>query len=411
MKKILSFTLAVFLMFSLVSCKNTPDSEGTKNTSAAAVNGEAETTEDETQPQEENVIKIGVFEPQSGDDAVGGKQEMLGVAYANKCSPTVSVGDKTYEIKLVYSDNESSPEKAPEVAKKLVDEGVCAVIGSYGSGVSTAAAEVFSKAGVPVVGASCTSPAVAEYGKTYYRICYIDPYQAKALASFVSGQLGIKKVFVLACLGNEDSMGLSLYFKEAFEALGGTVITGNFISGTSDFSSYLQKAQKNECQAVFAPVSLPYAKLILEQSAEIDGKLTLIGGDSWDSNVVLNAADRAHAKVYIASYYRQGTDEEFDGGVKYWFYSDETAKANNGGDDIISASLAAGYDAYNLIVKAIKTAGSGDKAAILKALPKVMLKGACGTVKFDEARNAKRSSAFIKTASGGKWETVTEQKF
>lgn len=412
MKKLLSFTLAVLMMFSLVSCKNTPDIEPPGDTSAAEVNGDAETTENETQPQEENVIKIGVFEPQSGDDAVGGKQEMLGVAYANKCSPTVSVGGKTYEIKLVYSDNESSPEKAPEVAKALIDEGVNAVIGSYGSGVSIAAAEVFSKAGIPVVGASCTSPAVTENGKTYYRICYIDPYQAKVLASYVSGQLGIKKVFVLSCLGNEDSMGLSLYFKEAFEALGGTVVTGSFVPGTSDFSSYLQKAQKNECQAVFAPVSLPYAKRILEQSAEVDGNLTFISGDGWDSNVVLKTADRARAKVYIASYYQPGANEEFEGGAKYWFYSDETAKANNGGDDIISASLAAGYDAYNVIVKAIETAGSGDKTAILKALPKVTAKGVCGTVNFDEARNAKRSAAFIKTVNrSGKWETVTKQKF
>ena len=35
------------------------------------------------------VIKIGVFEPQSGDNGAGGKQEVLGMQYANYVQPTV----------------------------------------------------------------------------------------------------------------------------------------------------------------------------------------------------------------------------------------------------------------------------------------------------------------------------------
>ena len=408
MKKLLSFTLAVLMMFSLASCKRASDGDASADTSAVGVNGEAQTTK----PQEENIIKIGVFEPQSGENAAGGKQEMLGVAYANKCSPTVSLGGKSVKIKLVYSDNESSPEKAPAVAKELVDKGVSAVIGSYGSGVSIAAAQVFAKAGVPVIGASCTSPTVTENGKTYYRICYIDPYQAKALACYVFGQLGIRKVFVLSCLGNDYDMGLSFFFKEAFEGLGGTVVTGSFVSGTSDFSPYLQKALQNECQAVFALVSLPYAKLIIEQSASLASSLTLIGGDSWDSNVTLKAAKSVNAKAYISSYYHEGVNEKLEGEIRYWLYADETARTNNGGDDSISASFAAGYDAYRVLLKAIKTAGSGDKTDILKALPKVTVKGACGTVRFGETRDAERSTAYMKTVgANGKWVTVDEQKF
>ena len=38
------------------------------------------------------VIKIGVFEPQSGDNGAGGKQEYLGMQYANSVTPTVEIG-------------------------------------------------------------------------------------------------------------------------------------------------------------------------------------------------------------------------------------------------------------------------------------------------------------------------------
>ena len=37
-------------------------------------------------------IKIGVFEPASGDNGAGGKQEVLAIEYANSIAPTVDIG-------------------------------------------------------------------------------------------------------------------------------------------------------------------------------------------------------------------------------------------------------------------------------------------------------------------------------
>lgn len=61
----------------------------------------------------EKVIKIGVFEPSSGDSASGGKKEILGMQYANSQEPTVTLGGETYKVELVYGDNGSSTDKAP----------------------------------------------------------------------------------------------------------------------------------------------------------------------------------------------------------------------------------------------------------------------------------------------------------
>ena len=44
----------------------------------------------------ENIVKIGVFEPASGDSGAGGKQEMLGMQYANSIQPTVEIGGETH---------------------------------------------------------------------------------------------------------------------------------------------------------------------------------------------------------------------------------------------------------------------------------------------------------------------------
>ena len=117
MKKAIALLLALVMVFALCACGG-----GDKGT---ADNGE-------------KVVKIGVFEPASGDSGAGGKKEMLGMQYANQETPTVEIGGETYKVELVYSDNGSDSAKAVSAASKLVNEKVSLVLGSYGSGVSIA---------------------------------------------------------------------------------------------------------------------------------------------------------------------------------------------------------------------------------------------------------------------------------
>ena len=49
-----------------------------------------------------NVIKVGVFEPQTGENGGGGLQEVDGIRYANKQKGSVKIGDKEYKIELGF---------------------------------------------------------------------------------------------------------------------------------------------------------------------------------------------------------------------------------------------------------------------------------------------------------------------
>ena len=125
----------------------------------------------------DKVVKIGVFEPSTGDSASGGKKETLGMQYANAETPTVEIGGETYQVELVYADNGSSTDKAPSAAAELVSQGVSLVLGSYGSGVSIAGGPIFDDAGLAAVGVTCTNPNVTAGNDYYYRICFLDPFQ------------------------------------------------------------------------------------------------------------------------------------------------------------------------------------------------------------------------------------------
>ena len=125
-----------------------------------------------------------MFEPASGDNGPGGKQEALGVQYANYVQPTVEIGGETYKVELVEADNESDNGKAVTAATNLVSSGVSIVLGSYGSAVSIAAGDVFKEAGMPAMGITCTNPQVTKGNDVYFRICFLDPFQGTVLANY-----------------------------------------------------------------------------------------------------------------------------------------------------------------------------------------------------------------------------------
>lgn len=388
MKKLLALLLVLCMALSMVAC-------GASGGSASG----------------EKVIKIGVFEPSSGDSASGGKKEILGMQYANSQTPEVTVNGETYKVELVLADNGSSTDKAPSAASSLVSAGVSVVLGSYGSGVSMAGGPKFEEAGIPAIGVTCTNPNVTAGNSYYFRICFLDNFQADVLANFAMDKFDAKVAYCLGESGNEYDQGLIAFFKQVFEAAGGTVITDSFPTGNSDFNSYLNKAKSEGADVIFTPVSIAYAVQIIKQAASLGIEAPFLGSDTLDDNMVLEAITGTNLQLYVSTFYQEGGSPEFDAGIKEYINGNSEALAANGGNDTISAVTAMGYDAYYVALEAIKKAGSGDKAALMEILPSVTYTGVSGAIAFDEIGDAVRDTAYIKTAdtASGAWALETVQ--
>lgn len=358
-----------------------------------------------------DVIKIGVFEPASGDNGAGGKQETLGIQYANEMQPTVTIGDKEYTVKLEIVDNESDNAKAVTAAQNLVSQNVSIVLGSYGSGVSIAAADVFADAGVPAIGVTCTNPQVTADCEQYFRICFLDPFQGTVLANY-AWESGCKKAYCLSKLGDDYSVGLVNYFVEAFKGLGGEVVEEQFPDKNSDFTSYVANAKKAGCDVFFAPVSTEAAALIIDQAEAQSLGMPILAGDTWDSNVITEAAKGKNVDITVTTFYQEGGNPEFDEGIKAWMEENAEAKTNNGGNTDLAAVTAMGYDAYFVALEAMKAAGSTAPADILAALPSLEVSGlVCGDVSFNEVGDANKTEAFVKKCNTetGSWEFLKTQ--
>ena len=397
MKRMIALFLACLLVFGLAACGG--------DTQTPATDAPAS---DAPVASGDKVVRIGVFEPATGDSGAGGKQEMLGMQFANQETPTVELNGETYQVELVYADNGSDQAKAPTAAAELVSKDVSLVLGSYGSGVSIAGGPVFDEAGLAAVGVTCTNPNVTAGNDYYFRICFLDPFQGTVLANFASEKFQAKKAYLLGEVGNDYDQGLLTFFEQAFQ---GEVVKDSFPTNTSDFSTYLNKAQAEGCDVIFCPVSIAYSTQIVKLAADMGLTTPILGSDTLDNNMVLEAAAGSGVQLYVSTFYQEGGSPAFDDGVKAFINADATALTNNGGNDTIAAVTAMGYDAYYVALEALKAAGSPDAAAVKAAMPSVTYTGVSGAIAFDDTGDAIRDTAYIKVAdtATNTWKLETQQ--
>lgn len=395
MKKFLSLALAALMTAGcLVGCgsaKKTPD----------GINVEGDT------------IKVGVFEPVTGENGGGGSQEVLGIRYANKQVPSVTIGDKEYKIELVEVDNQSDKTAAVTAASQLITSGVVAVLGSYGSGVSIAAGATFESAGVPAIGCSCTNPQVTLGNDFYFRVCFLDPFQGTVMANYAYATKGCQKAYVIYQNGDDYSTGLANYFMQAYK--GEVVGQSTFNTNESDFNAYITAAKAANPDVVFVPSSIQTASLFIKQAREAGLDCAIMAGDTWENQTIIDNAGKDNAtNVYLSTFFDENDSgaADFVKGYKEFLNSDNANLTLNGGNDVVAAVSALGYDAYMTLVEALRKVDPANvnSVAIRDALKTVSFTGVTGSISFDENGDAKKDTAFIKEMADGAFKFLGTQK-
>ena len=394
MKKLLCVLLCCALVLGLAACGSTPANSGSENASGAEATGE-------------KVITIGVFEPQSGQNAAGGKKEILGIEYANSLYPTVEINGEEYKIQLMYADNASDAAKAPSAAQALISGNCSVVIGTYGSGCAIAAGPLFQEAKIPAIGTSCTNPQVTLDNDYYFRISYIDPFQGAVMADYAI-KSGAKNCAVIVEAGDDYSAGFGNYFTKAFEGDDRTCQTVEFQTGETDFSTIMANLKAAGVDGIFAPVSIETAPLIINQARESGLTFPIMAGDTWDDISIAERAGDNATDIYFSAFF-DASDTSNEAGVEFvkgfteWVAADATRIENNGGTaESISSVTPCGYDAYMAAYNAIKNAQSTEGAAIRDALAALNVEGlVTGDLSFDENGDAIKNYVAIKTIKDG----------
>lgn len=350
----------------------------------------------------DKVVTIGVYEPASGENGPGGKQEVLGIKYAQSIRPTVEINGETYTVELKEVDNQSDTTKAVSAAQSLVSSNVAVVLGSYGSGVSIAAGDTFKSAQIPAIGISCTNPQVTDGNEYYFRVCFLDPFQGTVMANFAKDEMQANTAFVITQLGDDYSAGLGNYFKQAFEGLGGTVLEAQFQTGETDFNAILTNVLNSDADVIFAPSSIQTAPLLIQQARQMGITMPILAGDTWENESIITNAGQYATDVYLSTFFDENDTSnpaaaEFVTGFKAWLNADAQNLTNNGGGDGVAAVSALGYDAYNVALDALEAANSTVGADVQAALPGVNYTGVTGSITFNETGDANKDMAYVKT--------------
>ena len=359
--------------------------------------------------ENENKIYIGVYEPLTGINAEGGCQEKLGVMYANSITPTVDIGGVTYDIKLVYADNQSDINTAQEAAKSLLNENVSAILGSYGSAVTLIGADVFDAAQIPAVGISCTNPDITTEHKYYYRVCFVDSFQGAAAANYAFNQQ-LRHAAVVTQVGDAYSKGLGEFFSAEFEDLGGSVDNYTFNTVTMNFSSLITQIKNSKADFVYIPSPSSSAVMFINQMRENDCMMPIYGGDTWDTASIISGTGTNGKNVFFTSQFDENGEMDSSGAdfvskFSTWIKKNDERLELNGGTSDVSPVSALAYDAYMTVVQAIKAADSADTKAINDALKSIEYEAVTGKIAFDSNGDCGKATAFFKTIN------VAEKKF
>lgn len=351
----------------------------------------------EEKAADQNVVKVGVFLPLTGDNAAGGELELRGIKLANQLHPEV-LGKK---VELVVADNKSDKAEAASVAARLIEKDkVSVLVGSYGSSLSMAAGNIVKENKVPAVGTSCTNPQVTANNDYYFRACFIDPFQGKVMAEYAH-QNGFKKVAIVQEVSNDYSVGLAKFFREEFVKLTGDensiVDVANYQTGDKDFTAILTNIKALNPDTVFAPGNFTESALLVKQARQLGIDAQFMGGDTWETQEFIDVGGKDVEGVALSTAF----DREKASTEEAKKFLDAYTKEYNGEP---SALTAMAYDAYLIAVSGIEKAGTAtDTVKIRDAIAATKdLECVTGMTTLDENGDPIKG-VVIKTVKDGKF--------
>ena len=332
--------------------------------------------------KEQEVIQIGVFEPQTGADAADAADEIRGIELAHELYPEV-MGKR---VELVYADNQSDVEMARTAAQQLVDAGVRLVLGSYKSTLSLAGSDVFAEADLPAIGISIKNPIVTQTNEFYFRVCFVDAFQGISAAHYVHDYLRQDNAVCFKQAGDDYADTMIEQFRQRMERLTagtGTVTVLEYPEGTEDFSVYLKRVGATGFKAVFFPCASSVGYKVLYQAAPMG--LRWIGCAKWED---LQETARENIEDGDVTFLNGVTYVKgFDAASSVTPMTDvfKKAYAEKYGDEAPSENCALGFDAYLMALEGIRLSEDTDDGVILTSKLKSIrnLEGATGYISIN----------------------------
>ncbi|MFL5248159.1 MAG: amino acid ABC transporter substrate-binding protein [Myxococcales bacterium] len=342
---------------------------------------------------EGDTIVLGAAVSLTGKYSVNGKNTKDGYDLAIKRLNEmggVKMGGKTYKLKVVYYDDESTPARGAQLAERLISQdGVKFLLGAYSSGLTKAIAPITEKYKVPhVEGNGAARELFTEGYKYLFAVLSTSDYylrDAVNVAAEVAQQQGRDpKTMKIAMAFENDPFSLDVRagIIEAAKKHGMKIVVDDKLPPEiNDMAATLTKVKAVKPDLLLVSGHEKGATLLVRQTSEMKVEVPIVATTHCDSAKIAETMGAQAEGVLCAS--------QWDRSLAYkdkWFGSaDEYAKLFEKEFKYPAPYQAAESTASVLVfADAFQRAGSMDPQKVRDAISKTDMMTFYGPIKFDE---------------------------
>jgi len=343
-----------------------------------------------------------------------GSQESLGIPSHNGAILAVEQinaagGVLGRTVDLLTVDGETDPAVLAARTGDLIDAHVSAVFGLSDTNAVLAAAPVAATAKTFFVTSGATSPQLPDQVPAYlYLACFGDNAQAAAAAEYATSSLQARTAYLLLDDTLDYTVLLGRYFREAFTDVGGAVVLEaqyHGHDGALDVSAQLERLKGlGTLPDILYIASGPdeIADIVTQVRAAGIGR-PILGGDGYDTASLLQLGAAAGDVDYTT--HALLVADSADARVRQ-FVADYESRYGAAPEN---AFAGLGYDTVELLVDAIRRAGSSDRAAIGAALASTHdLAGVTGTISYAGGSRIPQKTVTVVNLNNGQRELAAQ---
>jgi branched-chain amino acid transport system substrate-binding protein len=344
-------------------------------------------------------VKIGVAQPLSGGEGAQGQDLLNGVtlAVAELNKEGFKIKGKPVTLEIVSMDDKGDADTGKQVAQKMLDAGVVAVIGNLNSGVSIASAPIYASKDIAQLSIS-TNPKFTRLGlTTTFRLVANDSLQAKAISAFATGHLKAVKYAVVddgTPYGKDLADGAADLLKIAKKEI---TVRQSFDDKTTAFEELANKLKQGNVEVVITTLNDFQTLALLNTLKTINyTQLIILGSDTIKTTDMIKGAGIVKA-LYATSPILDA--KEFVTGKQFLAKYRQAFKV----DPAYGGHYT--YDAMHVLASAMKRAESADPKKITQTLR--TLDGyapVTGSMKWDAVGEQRYGVVGVYSVLGSDWD-------
>lgn len=361
--------------------------------------------------QRERIIKIGSQNVMTGDFRYYGQDQIISMNLAAKELAPVRIGGFDYKISVLSRDDEGNAEKSFLVSQELIQEGVAGVIGSAFNATTKAAIPNYLEYNIPLITTSAPGTDLNKAGSNFFRIIINNDQVIENVGSFILTEIKPEKI-VLIDDGKEYSINFNVYLKEI---LGSDNAAGQIKSikdyslspETEDFELLAENLLIDDVEMVFYCGDYSNLAKIMQTSKEIGITSAFLTEKLSMDQGILQLTDQQYLEGLMAVVPQPPSLAMFSENpraIEFWRkYKDFAPEVKDTEIEEPGEFAAYAYDAFYLLIEAMKKANSALPEDYLSSLRDISYEGVTGKIEFDSNGNLKSPQSTIFIIKNGSW--------